>query len=418
MKTITVPKKRSYHPLVMYYYYNNLLSNEQLALIPATTIAYWDKNKLHSMFGFDWVKEFSDDFDDFSKIQKRKIIVKASKLCIKTLACFSSVLDKASNVNTLMKKNAKRVIETIDYLITEMPINKACQIFKISSNQYYRWKNKLYCSASVLNLCFKTHPHQLTIAEATVIKEAVNNTEFHQLPRISIYYTLLNKEKLFCSITTFYKYARLLFTGEKTKRSEEPKIRLFASRLFEYLHIDTTLIPTLKGGVKRVVFVKDNFSKGLLHKVIVPDGKSMWIADVLKETFIKHNLMGYKEQINIVSDKGSENKGEVLKWIHELNACSMVIKKTVGEDNFKYYNNEVESCFHVFKNEFSYDKIYNEEKDLQKAIDDFEIYLNEKRYPKELYGLVPQQILQGEIPDKNKFKERIKAEKKFVISAP
>lgn len=405
--------KRSYHPLVLFFYYNKLLNSEQLSLIPATTIAYWDKNQLELMYGSDWVKEFSVDFEDLAVTQKRKIITKAAKLCIKTLACFSSVLDKASNIQSLMKRNAKQVIDTIDYMITEMPLKKACKVFKISSNQYYRWKNKLYCSASVLNLCFKTHPHQLTIAEAYCIKEAIHDPEYTYLPRASIYYTLLNKDKLFCSITTFYKYARLLFTGEKMKRPKEETTRLFASRLFEYLHIDTTLIPTLKAGTKRVVFVKDNFSKALLHKVIVPDGKSTWIADVLKETFSKHHLINYTDPINIISDKGSENKGEVLKWIQELNTLNMVIKKTVGEDNFKYYNNEVESCFHIFKNEFSRDKLYHEEDDLQKGIEEFEIYFNKKRYPKELYGLTPQQILDGAIPDKNKFTEKIKIQKKL-----
>ncbi|MCW3083931.1 MAG: transposase [Bacteroidetes bacterium] len=403
--------KRSYHPLVLFFYYSKLLTNDQLAQIPDTTIAYWDKNKLEFMFGSDWVKGVSADYENFSKTQKRKIVAKAAKLCLKTLACISSVLDKTGNIQGIMKKNAKKVIDTIDYLVTEMPVKKACRIFKISTNQYFRWKNKIYCTASVLNLCFKTHPHQLTIAEATCIKEAINNPEYKYLPGVSIYYSLLNAGKLFCSITTFYKYAQLLFVGEKLKRPKEPKVRLFASRPFEYLHIDTTLIPTLKGGTKRVVFVKDNFSKALLHKVIVPDGKSVWIADVLKETFIQHHLMNYKEPIHIISDKGSENRGEVLKWIDQFEQPNMVIKKTVGEDHFKYYNNEVESAFHIFKNEFSRDKIYNDTADLQNGIDEFYIYFNEKRYPKELYGLTPQQVLNGEIPDKNRFKEQIKAQK-------
>ena len=38
--------------------------------------------------------------------------------------------------------------------------------------------------------------------------------------------------------------------------------------------------------------------------------------------------------------------------------------------------------------------------------------INTKRYPRELYGLLPQQVLNGEIPDRNKFKESIKAQQK------
>lgn len=223
METITT-SKRSYHPLVVYFYHNNLLNAQQLAFIPPTTIAYWNKNKPYLMFGFDWVKGFSADYEDFTKIQKRKIIYKAAKLCIKTLECLSSVLDKVKNIKGLMKENARLIVETIDYLLTEMPIQKACRVFKISSSQYYRWKNKVHCSASVLNLCFKTYPHQLTIAEASVIKEAVNQPAYKYLPRVSIYYTLLNAARLFCSLTTFYKYARMLFTGEKLKRPKENNI--------------------------------------------------------------------------------------------------------------------------------------------------------------------------------------------------
>ncbi len=404
--------KRVYHPLVVYYYYSKLLNQEQLSIIPNTTMGYWNKNKQELMFGFDWVKDFSADIEDLTKIQKHKIIYKAQKLCIKTLSCVSDLMDGVSGLKNILRKNSAKVIETIEYLATEMPLEKACKIMGILTNQYYRWKNKINCTASVLNLCFKTHPHQLNISEVNIIKEAVNNPEYHFLPRVSIYYTLLNESKLFCSITTFYKYARLLFEGEKPKRYKLEKVRLFASRLFEYLHIDTTLVSTIQAGTKRVVFVKDNFAKALLHKVIVPDSKSTWIADVLKETFLKHNLINYKEEIHIVSDKGSENRGEVLKWINELDIPNMVIKKTVGEDNFKYYNNEVESCFHTFKNEFCFNKQFNDEVDLQKSLDEYEIYLNTKRYPRELYGLLPQQVLNGEIPDRNKFKESIKAQQK------
>src|SRR5204862_3406351 len=118
----------------------------------------------------------------------------------------------------ILKKNAERVIGTIDYLATEISLKTACRIFNISTNQYYRWKNKIHCSASVLNLCFKTHPHQLTMTETSIISDSINNPEYRCLPRVSIYYSLLNTGKLFCCMTTFYKYARLIFTGAKIKK--------------------------------------------------------------------------------------------------------------------------------------------------------------------------------------------------------
>ena len=68
----------------------------------------------------------------------------------------------------------------------------------------------MHCSASILNLCYKTHPHQLTIAENTIIKDAVNAPENYRKKLSTIWYKLMRNGKLFCSRSSVYKYASLL----------------------------------------------------------------------------------------------------------------------------------------------------------------------------------------------------------------
>jgi len=217
----------------------------------------------------------------------------------------------------ILKKNAEQVIATIDYLLMDMPLEKSCKAFAITTNQYYRWKNKIHCSVSVLNLCFKTQPFQLSIAEVTTINETINKPENYFKPLCTLYYGLMRAGELFCALSTFYKYAGLL-SERKKKRKEKTKISFRAKKAFEYLHIDITYIPIKKKGDIRVAFVKDNKSKAILHKMILPDGRSEFIRDLLRQTFTKYNLFSYPDPIHIVSDGGPENKGEVIKWIDGL----------------------------------------------------------------------------------------------------
>ena len=45
--------KRVYHPLVIFYFYAELLTPEQLAVIPKTTLDYWKRNDHTNMYGYD-----------------------------------------------------------------------------------------------------------------------------------------------------------------------------------------------------------------------------------------------------------------------------------------------------------------------------------------------------------------------------
>ncbi len=189
----------------------------------------------------------------------------------------------------------------------------------------------------------------------------------------TLYYGLVRSGKLYCSLATFYKYASLIFR-RRTALVKEKSSSFRATRVFEYLHIDTTFVPTDTEGSRRVVFVKDNKSKALLHKAIVPDGKSDYIRDLLKTTFEKYNLFNTTEPINIISDGGSENKGKVFEWVRGLNNYKVL--KLTARVNFDYTNNMIESIFHIFKNEFIGDRKIHDDSGLLKELDAFDDYYN------------------------------------------
>jgi len=396
--------KRSYHPLVIFSFYAGLLSDQQLCEIPYTTKKYWMESDHTLLFGFGWVEPFFNEQKDFHQITKRKIIFRSAILCCRILDCFCKLFTQKRGYKSVLKKNTALVIETIDYLLLQMPLEKACWLFQITTNQYYRWKNKLHCTSSVLNLCFRSHPLQLSIKDVTAISRIVNDPENFNKPRSTNYFRSMNTEAIACGRTTFYKYASLTCEKPKKKIPEEVRKKFRANRVFEFLHIDTTFFPT-ENGKRRVAFVKDNFSKAILHKMILPNGKSDFIRDLLHAAFEKFNLYYHPEPICIVSDDGSENKGEVISWSRSIKSAK--VKKVIAQKDFPFTNAMSESIHHLFKTFFAPGKIYSDDAHLQSDLDNFEFFVNEEWFPLELHGLSPMEVLKGETINPHRFKAQI-----------
>ena len=67
-----------------------------------------------------------------------------------------------------------------------------------------------------------------------------------------------------------------------------------------------------------------------------------------------------------------------------------------------------ESTHHIFKGEFMRYKPISDRIALQKHLNDFVYYYNHQRFPIELHGYSPIEVLQGAIPDKHRFKNDIR----------
>ena len=276
--------KRSYHPLVQFFFFSGMLTDEQIAHIPKSTIDYWKSLEHETMFGFEWVEKFHAHHRDFDAITKQQIVFKSARMCARVLDGFTTTFSNAKQYKKTIRNNAQSLIKTIDHLALSISLDKACKVFRITTNQYYRWKNKLFCSASVLNLCFKTHPSQLSMREVKIIEETINTPENIFKPLSTLRFHLMREGLLFVGKSTFYKYAKLLCPNRPKPKKEKEEINFRANYVFEFLHIDTTPILTEKGIIK-VAFVKDNKSKAILHKAILPDGSSKHIKKLILDIY-------------------------------------------------------------------------------------------------------------------------------------
>jgi hypothetical protein len=398
--------KRTYHPMLMVMYFAGTLDKRVLREISPTTIQYWKSLDHTEMYGYDLIQ---DTFNNYTRLEFsiRKLVIQQSiRICSRIIHTYKSVLTH-DVYKKIYRKHAKTIIATIDTITPHITFKKACRVFEISEQQYYKWKNRIHCTASVLNLCFKVHPSQLQLQECQTIETAVTQSENVGKPWTTIFYNLVRIEKLSCSISTFYKYAHMyeakrLFPKYKVK----PPNNFRASQPYEYLHVDTTKVYTQLEGWLRVVFVKDNYSKSLLHYEIAPNAASLHIRDVLHHTFEKYDLYSVGMPIHIVSDDGTENKGEVTLWLGTKR--NNHVMRVIAKKETDISNNMVETANHQFKNMFMKGKpIPQDSEELQQLLDAFYNYTNYEWMPGEFFGLTPSEVRNGEIPNRYLFTERI-----------
>lgn len=402
--------KRNYNPLIPVFYSKGMLSKDQVEQIPKRTRQHWNKNK-NRQYDFDhWITPFTDHIEDIQKIYERTHLKKTIQFVIKISDGYHHILNQINGNKKIVRQNAAHIVNAIDQIVSlsNIKVKRACKFYGISSDWYYREKRKINCSRNIFNTCFKQHPNQLTFDEANTIRKLVKDSEHFGKTKVTLYYYALRNGLVSCAKSTFSKYAKAL----GYQRPKKPKIPVRkgvrASRTFEWLHVDITVVSTLEGGMQKVSFVKDNFSKAILHWASVSEkADSRFITKLFREAFEKHGLNTAKEPINILTDGGPENKGEFTTWVNHFNAPPTVTKITARTVDFPLSNSMAESTHSIYKTEFLKGQLSRNVKNHLESLERFVEYYNHHRYPGDLYGLCPMEVIAGKIPDKEYFKQQI-----------
>ena len=406
--------KRNYHPLIILLFTSGMLSDHSVKQIPRTTRYNWRDFKHEDYYGYEWAQSYINQFDDIKEVFQSKFTLRAIKTILQTRCGFYDMLGEFIQHKNLLKLKADSIVSSIEDMlyISGMSVKKACKFYGISKDWYYTQRKNIVCSISPLKKCYRTHPNQLPLYEVIGIEQLVNTSENKRKPLSTIYYKAMEKSQIACGLTTFRKYAKAV-GYVKPKYIPKERTKGFSSTyVFEWLHIDITNIRTLKDGLQKVAFVKDNYSSALLSYAST-SGKagSGFIAKLLQDTFIEHNLYDQNKDIHILSDGGSENKGEVLSWIKGLKAPPIVKKMTAMTNDFPFSNAMSEITHSIYKTEFMGGKISDDIVSHLKSLEAFMEYYNYNRFPCRLYGRTPMQVVNGASIDRKLYIERIKEAK-------
>lgn len=402
--------KRNYHPLIPLFYIKGILDENQLGEIPKRTLQHWNKNKDKPYDFESLVFPFVNELGNIQKIYERKQLKKTMKFILHLSDGYQKVLNEVHNSKKVVKQNTNFIINSINQIVAVSGINikRACKFYGVSSDWYYREKRKINCSLNIFKTCFKQHPNQLTFKETVAIEKLVTNPEHYGKTKTTLYYFALRSKLVSCAKSTFSKYAKALGYQKPKKLKIPIKKGVRANRIFEWLHVDITLVPTLEDGMQKVAFVKDNFSKAILHYESVSEkADSKFITKLFEEAFLKFNLNNAKKPINILTDGGSENKGVFSTWVNHFNAPPIVSKITARTNDFPSSNSMAESTHSIYKTEFLKGKILQNKKQHLVRLDTFVDYYNHHRFPNDLFGLTPFEVINGKTPDKDFFKNQI-----------
>lgn len=339
-----------------------------------------------------------DNHKDIRAVFTSKYLYRFTRFTCRMHEAYSRLLEIKSKGGIKQREIHKSIVESIDQLSRTVLRKTAARLMNISYQSYYRFRNNVVCGKSKIKRCFRSLPQQLSLREIQIIDKAMSLPENFGRTKTTIFHTLRNAGKLFCSLSTFYLYTRDCVVQRVKPNVVREKLR--AERLFQYLHVDITEL-VCADGRKYVAFVKDNFSKAILGYKILENRSSTNIRSLFEDVFRVHGLYSYPEAISIVSDGGSENKGELLHWIAQL---VPEVKKLTSKIDLRS-NAMSESTHHILKNEFLRKKI---PEDARAILERFVQYYNHERYPVEHFGYSCDEVLRGAKPDPRRFEKEMK----------
>lgn len=224
-----------------------------------------------------------------------------------------------------------------------------------------------------------------------------------------IFYQLLRYNKLFCGLTTFYKYVshKIIEAGRKKK---PPKLytRITSNHVFEKLHLDTTLLRLKNFTRVYITFVMDNFSRSILGYTVSLNNKATTVTELLKEVFDKHNLTQLTGQI--IVDGGPEFEASFEEYVSSTNFTRLVAQQDIIQSN-----SNIEALNKIIKYSFLYQREFETPEELKTYLK--EVIPKYQAIPKAvLFGLTPEEVLNGTIPDRQKYKNQITEAKKTRLA--
>jgi hypothetical protein len=187
-------------------------------------------------------------------------------------------------------------------------------------------------------------------------------------------------------------------------RRKNHQIGLRASKPFEIIHADATLLRLKDNSRAFIYIIQDNFSRAILSFRYSLENRALHCFENLKyvhEHFLSPSGVA---QCSLITEDGSENHGEVLKFTN--NCQSPAIGHLIAQKTITQSNSMIEAANKQIKNYFLYHKeianIEQLENHLQQAIKDCN-----NRPHDVLKGLTPTEVLNGKLPVQVSFANKI-----------
>lgn len=334
-----------YHPSLKMKSFLGILSEHESSLIKTRTFYYWKKMNEKELLGYDPDDPFITNKSEFAFLHEEKSARKLLRVYKTLFDCFHGILKSLPAFNKKLRLHKQSIIDTYHSCREFIRAKEFQLITGISSQKINRWENDMYCENSFLSICKSQNPRQLSFEDQLIIADSLKDPENDYLFICDIWAKLLRPGKLKCKLHTFYRYARIACDklGLRKKKMRNVRNAVIAKSPLSVIHIDSTMIRCLDGGIWYLNIIYDNFSKAILGIKATMNPNSATVRDNLLEVIHLYGL--FNKPFALYCDGGPENKGELDVFLSQ-HPC---IRKFITSHANGIYNNMIESFNSRFK---------------------------------------------------------------------
>ena len=370
----------------------HLLPAELINGIPYSTKATWRTYLKEKFIGFSQRNILDEGIRKTELYHKYKHIKKILAVVETIYSALADMLDFVKVPIYEIRQYKERVLDLILQYKQVIPLDKLLHCFRISRSTYQSWmlELKVKCSASYFELCIRKYGSQLLKPQVELIREALTSDKYIHWPVASIAYYFQRMDLMHASVTTWYKYRRVL--GIKRRRIKKSKklIGLISYRTNEYWHIDITYFTT-KNGVKHCIyFLSDNLSRKILAWRLAFEVNWKFVKECIEDAY--RLAIDVKQPLNleIVTDGGPENTHHCLDEF--IGSLVGNIKKSIALKDIKFSNSPAEAKNKTFKSYYADEKEIENTQQLIEKIIFFIFDFNANRPMHVLKGFTPDEV--------------------------
>jgi len=339
--------------LTRYGVLNDILTSEQIALIPPSNISRW-KNETDDKYTFCEINNsIKQEVELIKRINQSSKIKKINESYFKLADTFHEVISNVKGIKSILKQQKELVVNTIESVKGGISINTALKIFNLSRSTFENYKSIVIhkCNASYFNWCVKRFSNQLLPNEVEMIKTYMQHNDYKFWSKSSVYLKAVRDEKLQCCISTFYKYCRLLgFKNRPRKRKSDDYNPIKTSKPNELWCADVTIFKTTDNVKHYIHFLIDHFSKYIIGYKVCSSSSSFAIKELLQNACEKYK----PEKLQFLTDGGSENVNTTVS--NFIDNPDVPIEHIIAQKDVVFSNSMVEALNKVIKHQFLFPK--------------------------------------------------------------
>ncbi len=390
--------RKKYHSDFIIQYKLGLLPTHIVAQIPPLTTFHWRNNDYSKFFAEDILYAQQQNMDMIKTFLARKQLLNAAKALYHIFLVIQLIAHQSKLFKQQLYNHRTLIVKTIDRSKDALGLQRVLQLFTISANQYYSWKQQRKCFYSLFNQCVRRFPNQLSVQHVGIIKNYLCDNRFKGWPNAAVYFQMIRDKATFCGLSTFYRYAKKLnLTKPRIKKPIYPKAHR-ATAPKQSFHIDVTILNLNNRSKAYIYIIMDNFSRLILNATASLEYKALHSFNNMRTAFENHHIINSPLDKQLFCDGGIENKGPVDDYLAQIGIDKLVAGKDVS-----FSNSMVEAVNKRIKYDFLFWQIFS-------SIDALTSYLpamvknyNNKPHTA-LFGFTPEEVFNGIIPSKDNFK--------------